>query len=66
MKSLTQLLRARREMMERAAEQNLAYVQGDEYYWKRGCGPEDVDWDRPMEDELLDEDWDDGDWKTDT
>jgi len=51
MKSLTQLLRARREMMERAAEQNLAYVQGDEYFWKRGCGPEDVDWNRPMEDE---------------
>jgi hypothetical protein len=41
----------RREMMERAAEQNLACVQGDEYFWKRGCGPEDVDWDRPMEDE---------------
>ena len=54
----TELERARHtcEMWERATEQGLAHERGGDYFWNPGCSAQDVDWDRPMEDETEQED----------
>jgi hypothetical protein len=38
----------RLEMFERACEQGIATVHGDEFRWRDGYGPEDVDWSTPV------------------
>jgi len=53
----TELERTRhtRELMERAAEQGLAHERGGDYFWNPGCSAQDVDWDRPMEDDIAED-----------
>jgi hypothetical protein len=43
--------RDRLEMWERAVEQGLATVRGDEHEWLPGAGPSDVDWTCEREDD---------------
>ncbi len=43
------------EMWERAVEQGLATVRGDEHEWLPGAGPSDVDWNTEHEGNSDDE-----------